>query len=940
MDFSKLPKSLQAYILAHFLALGPVLWLVLQRPQPESWGVGLALLLATAVAGSWKLELTIFQGRMSVVFAVACLALLLEGATAAVACAALGAMVTTVIRTPQGRWRLSLQRQPVHRLLFNPAHCALVCGLAALAFDWVLPLAPSGWVGRICGLIVFTSVYFLGNSYGIAIAVALQQRLSPINVWKENFLWTAPGFFASALAATVIWGTAGVMGAWALLLVAPLYVIYYSGWLYLHRLEQTNASLKEQITERERAEADLRKEREFLRAVLEHVSDGIVATDAQNGITQANRSARELTGLPEPAVDSLPASLGRGLRGEVIRDQEVRMAPEGGTPRYLLATSQPIRDPDGRQQGAVLVLHDITQQKLAAESRERLIMEQAARAAAEARQERIAFLAEASSILATSLDYETTLANIAGICVPYLADACVIDLLQGNDTLRRLASARATSEAPLQELGCYSLAGLAETHPIRSALRTGQTQRNSGPLQHSGFGEALGSLAASYLCCPLVARGHTLGVISFLCAEGASSISEEVEALAQDVAGRAALAVDNALLYREVQEHDRRKDVFLAMLGHELRNPLAAMSNSLEVMRLRGAWSGPNAEVLNVLYRQTKHQARLIDDLLDVSRITQGKVQLRTDRVDLIRIIGLAVDSARPLIEACGHSLHLEVCSNSLWLEADPTRLEQIIVNLLNNAAKYTDHGGQIWLSVDRTHGPEPSATIRVRDTGIGMSPELSRRVFDAFMQAPDALQRAQGGLGLGLSLVRGLVELHGGRVEAWSDGEGQGSVFTVHLPVLEDDCPPTDEPGQLSETSARPTALEVLVVDDNVDAAEMTVEVLELWGYAADAVHSGVSALRRVEQRMPDLILMDIGMPGMDGYTVTRELRGRPGGRLPYIIALTGYGQRDDVQRALAAGMDAHLTKPVDLDALQRLLQGAEASRYRSSGGPLAPVG
>lgn len=939
MDFRKLPKALQAYIAAHFLALAPVLWLVLRQPQPESWSVGIALLVATALAGSWKLELTIFQGRMSVVFAVACLALLLEGATAAIACAALGALVTTVVRAPQGRWRLSLQRQPLHRLLFNPAHCALVCGLAALSFHAVLPLAPDGWIGRLCGLIVFTSVYFLANSYGIAIAIGLQQRLSPTTVWKENFLWTAPGFFASALAATVIWGTVGVMGAWALLLVAPLYLIYYSGWFYLHRLEKTNASLKEQIAERERAEAELRKEREFLHAVLEHVSDGIIATDAQSGVTQANRAARELTGLAEPGRASLPESISAGLNGAVIRDLEVRFAPADAPPRQLLVTSQPIRDPEGGPQGAVLVLHDVTQQKLAAEARERLIREQAARAAAEARQQRIAFLAEASSILATSLDYETTLANVARLCVPYLAHVCVIDLLHPDGTLRRLASVQATEAAPLQELGSYHLTGLPESHPIRMALQTGQTQAGSGSLPHPGTFERVEAPDGGFLCCPLVARGHTLGVVSFLGADEAEGFSDEVQALARDLAGRAALAVDNALLYREVQEHDRRKDVFLAMLGHELRNPLAAMSNSLEVLRLRGAWDGPNLEALNVLCRQTKHQARLIDDLLDVSRITQGKVQLRTDRVDLNRIAALAVDSARAFIEGSGHTLELELAGSAIWLEADPTRLEQVIVNLLNNAAKYTDRGGRIWLSVSRAQGSGAWAVIRVRDNGIGMSPELSRRVFDVFTQAPDALQRAQGGLGLGLSLVRGLVELHGGRVEARSEGEGRGSEFTVYLPALVEPACPAEVSLPRPAASARPSTLEVLVVDDNVDAAEMTVEVLELWGYAAEAVHSGAAALRRAEQRMPDLILMDIGMPGMDGYEVTRELRRRPGGRVPYIIALTGYGQRDDVQRALAAGMDAHLTKPVDLDALRRLLQGAEATRPRPSEGSLTSV-
>jgi signal transduction histidine kinase len=271
-------------------------------------------------------------------------------------------------------------------------------------------------------------------------------------------------------------------------------------------------------------------------------------------------------------------------------------------------------------------------------------------------------------------------------------------------------------------------------------------------------------------------------VVSFLVEETAESLGAPDLALAEELAHRAAQAVDNARLYGEVQELDRRKDVFLAMLGHELRNPLAAMVSSLAVLKLRGAWDGPNARALNALSRQTQHQVRLVEDLLDVSRITQGRVLLRTERVDLTRLVVQAVESARPLVESCRHHLDLRLPEGPIWLEGDATRLEQVTVNLINNAAKYTNPGGRISVSVETE--ADHWAVLRVRDNGIGMSRELLRRVFEVFTQAADARARAKGGLGLGLSLVRGLVQQHGGRVEAYSEGEGLGSELVVHLPL------------------------------------------------------------------------------------------------------------------------------------------------------------
>jgi signal transduction histidine kinase/PAS domain-containing protein/ActR/RegA family two-component response regulator len=921
MAYLKLPRLLQVYIAAHFVLLPILLPSVLSEGVRGGWLIWV-LLVATGIAGACKLELTVLQARMSVVFAVACLALMLVGAPSAVACAALGALVTTVVRTPKPGGKITFQRQPLHRLLFNPVHCALVCCLAALAYRVVLPHVPVGWAGQVCALIVFTSVYFLANSYGIAIAIGLQQRQSPRRLWVDNFLWTSPGFFASALATAAIWGAFGVLGVWALLLVVPLYLLHQSGRMYLARLESANASLQEQVAERLRAEVALRQEREFLQAVVENAADGIIAADAVGKVIHINSTARELTGeilllctLPEPLV--------RALKGEPLHNVEVTLTSGIEERREVLVTGQPLWDAEGQPQGSVVVLHDITERKLAAEARERLIREQVARSVAEEGRRRLAFLAKAGEILASSLDYEITLSNVARLSVPYLAKTCVIDMLQEDGTLRRLAAVHDGGRAPLQHVGQYGVGGLARRHPVRLAFETARTQMGRGLPEGPSSREELDPAPwSAYLCCPLVARGSILGVISFLADESGEEFDCHQVALAEELAHRAAQAVDNARLYREVQEHDRRKDMFLAMLGHELRNPLAAMFGSLEVLRLRGAWAGVNSHALNVLARQTRHQARLVEDLLDVSRISQGRVLLRTSRVDLLSIAAQSVESVRPLIEAREHSLQLNVPSEPVWVEADPTRLEQVFVNLLNNATKYTDPGGELRFSIQIES--ERWAVARVRDNGIGMSADLLRRVFDVFTQAPDAQQRGDGGLGLGLSLVRGLIERHGGRVEAHSDGEGAGAELVVYLPLA---AAPVILPEQVPtpERVSRGSTLRVLVVDDNRDAAEMTVEVLELWGHAAAVAHTGEAALGAVEQRMPDVVLLDIGMPGMDGYAVARELRARPDGGPRCIIAVTGYGQPGDVQRALSAGMDAHLTKPVDPEDLRRLLQGAE---------------
>jgi PAS domain S-box-containing protein len=370
---------------------------------------------------------------------------------------------------------------------------------------------------------------------------------------------------------------------------------------------------------------------------------------------------------------------------------------------------------------------------------------------------------------------------------------------------------------------------------------------------------------------------------------------------------------------RELAEADRRKDEFLAMLAHELRNPLAPVRNGLQVLRLLGIGDPEVNRLAEMMGRQVGQITRLVDDLLEMSRITQGKVALRRERVDLNVVVNQAVEAARPLIDARRHELTVATSPAPIRLDADPSRLAQVIGNLLNNAVKYTDEGGRIWLDV-RREGDE--AVICVRDTGVGISAEMLPRVFDLFTQVDPTLDRSQGGLGVGLTLVRSLVEMHGGIVRASSPGPGRGSEFVVRLPALPRDTPP--ESGQAAAprpAHAPAPSRRILIVDDNVDAADSLAMLLGLSGHQVRTAYGGPAALEAVGGYRPEVVLLDIGLPGMDGYEVARQLRRGSAGSGVTLVALTGYGQEDDRRKTHDAGFDHHLVKPVDPDELTRLL-------------------
>ncbi|HEX3129232.1 MAG TPA: PAS domain S-box protein [Thermoanaerobaculia bacterium] len=388
-------------------------------------------------------------------------------------------------------------------------------------------------------------------------------------------------------------------------------------------------------------------------------------------------------------------------------------------------------------------------------------------------------------------------------------------------------------------------------------------------------------------------------------------------AMLTDVTERRRLDDELRRRVEELAAEDRRKDEFLAMLAHELRNPLAAISNAGQVLDQGGAADNRTRDLVGVIGRQIRHLSRLVDDLLDVSRFTRGKIELRKRPVELRPIVEGAVETTRPLLERQGHRLTVSLPKEPVVLEADATRIEQVLANLLNNAAKFTEPGGCVDLSVEVHPG---EAVLRVRDNGPGIAPDLLPRIFDLFVQEDRSLARSHGGLGIGLTLVRSLVERHGGRVEARSEGLGHGSEFAVHLPVLSGVAAISEQSDRHAPAAEHGPA-RVLLVEDNLDAADALAELLRMWGHEVEVVHDGASAVGRAGEERPDVVLLDIGLPGMDGYQVAGALRALPELHGALLVALTGYGQETDRRRTAAAGFDHHLVKPVDLEELKRLV-------------------
>ncbi len=682
-----------------------------------------------------------------------------------------------------------------------------------------------------------------------------------------------------------------------------------------------------------------------------HAADALFMIDARGRVTWMNAAAERMFGWTEqelvgkvlhdvvhskrPGGEAYPQQecpLRAALTsGQALVDHEDVFFGRGGEPIPVSWSNGPVGR-GGRVVAAALVVRDLTNRKRLEDrlSREATILER---------------VRDACAAFSRELDREK-----------------LLQLVTDQGTLLCGAEIGAFfSNVWTDEHGSYRLH--AVSGPLRSAFpampgprvtpffaptfQRARVVRAGDVHAHDRFG-AWGGLPAghpevtSFLAVPVIAHdGEVLGGLLFG-HRAPEMFDEEHERLLVGLADRAASALENARLHHALRESEeraraacsaaleanRRKDEFLAMLGHELRNPLAPILTALQLLRLRGAAETCNRELL-VIERQVNHLVQLVDDLLDVSRVTGGKIRLTRRPVELADVIARAIEMASPLLEERRHRLDVSVPRAGLCVDGDRARLAQVFANLLTNAAKYTEPCGDISLVAERH---EDAISVRVRDTGTGIPADLVPRLFDPFVQSSRTLDRSQGGLGIGLTVVKSLVELHGGVVEAHSEGVGHGSEFTVRLPPI---STAIDRPPECADPAAvhapSPERTRVLVVDDNPDAASMLADALASMGFATCVAHDGPSALLAAVTFSPSVAVLDIGLPVMDGYELARRLREVPGLGAVGLVAVTGYGQESDRERARHAGFDAHLVKPVELDNLR----GAIDASARSAGAP-----
>jgi signal transduction histidine kinase/PleD family two-component response regulator len=543
---------------------------------------------------------------------------------------------------------------------------------------------------------------------------------------------------------------------------------------------------------------------------------------------------------------------------------------------------------------------------LQAAAREALARSEAARTAAEAASQRADYLSEASQRLSRSLNLDDTIAAVLDLCVPMLGDRAILGMPDKDGGVRRLemhpAPKADDNEAFMPEL--------------RSAADEVIRERQ---FKLARFGERAAAI------CPLMAGDEIRGALALL--GPADRFDSAQLALIREFASRASIAMENARLYTAVQEADRRKNEFLAMLAHELRNPLAPIRNAVHIMQGDDVTQLTMNWARDVIGRQADHMARLVDDLLDVSRIVQGKVAVKPEQLTLRALVERAVEGSSPRVAGRDQLLCVELPPQDIELSGDGVRLAQVLGNLINNASKFSRPNTRIDVTASFVDG---EVQISVRDQGCGIDAAFLPHIFDLFAQGDQSLDRSQGGLGIGLTLVKHLVELHGGRVTARSDGPGQGTEVVVALPARQ---------VGVAEASAAPAAPEptaarqkapgrVLVVDDLAASAETLMMLLEMEGFEVKVASEGVSALKIAEHFRPDVVLLDIGLPGMNGFEVAHRLRLQPESRDALLIALTGYGEAESRSRSAQAGFDFHMVKPADLGLLLSMVADPQEAR------------
>jgi PAS domain S-box-containing protein len=683
-------------------------------------------------------------------------------------------------------------------------------------------------------------------------------------------------------------------------------------------LEEVQRQLRDRLQ-------DLANAEHRVRAVVDHVLDGIITIDARGTIQSFNPAAEKIFGYQAAEV------VGKNVN--VLMPEPHHGHHDVYLANYLRTGQAKIigigREVAGRRKDGSQFPLDLGVSEFRLGDKRMFVGVARDVSAAKRAQQASKFLADASASLAQLIDYESTLEKVARLAIPFFADLCMVDLREPDGTFRRVAVAHTDGRQVERQ---WEWSDTRPHAPPREHGPAAVSRTRCAQLLPAVTDEILADLAAdeeglavlrslglrSAMSVPLDTRGTLLGVMTFASAQPDHPYGPADLALAEDLAYHVATAIENARLYAEVKDADRRKDEFLAMLAHELRNPLAPIRSGLDLMGMEGVDAATAGWARTMMQQQVQHLVRLVDDLLDVSRIMRGKVQIRKERTTLAEVLQRGIETARPSVDAQEHQLSVELPPEPIWLEADPVRLAQVVANLVNNAAKYHDKPGHIWISAQAGAG---TATLRVCDDGIGIEKELLPRVFDLFTQADRSVARSQGGLGIGLTLVRSLVELHGGSIEARSGGLGQGSEFLVRLPVAAPPAPQPAAPAGAAAPAKPERRRRILVVDDNVAAARILSEIAGRWHHEVQVAYTGEAALELAQTYRPDVFLLDIGLPGLSGYEVAQRLRRQPAFAGALLVAVTGYGQEEDRRRSREAGFNHHLVKPISPEALHSLL-------------------
>ena len=637
------------------------------------------------------------------------------------------------------------------------------------------------------------------------------------------------------------------------------------------------------ITERTRAEEELRRQREWFEVTLSSIGDAVITTDTAGNITFLNPVAETMTGWTNSEASGQPLETVFNIISEESRQRANnpidRVLREGvavalanhtalisrdGTERSIEDSAAPIRDATGRVSGAVMVFHDVTNRRRT---------ENALRDSE-----------ERYRVLFSSLPMAVFVCEESG-CIQYYNRRAVE--LWG----------RAPAYGVEQYWGSLKLFlpdGTLLPHsrsPVVQVLSTGDPQKNVELLIERPDGSRL----------PVIAN--------FAALKDAGRVVGAVTAF-DDI-------TDRKRAEEALKEADRKKDQFLAILAHELRNPLVPIRNGLQILKLDGNNAAVAERARSVMDQALNHMVRLVDDLLDASRITTGKLKLRTERVELKSVVQSALDTAQPVIDEQRQELSVALPERPITIDADPTRLAQVLANLLNNAAKYSEPGGQITLTIEPQ---DDQVTIHVADNGIGIPADQLPRIFEVFAQVEDTVEMSRGGLGIGLSLVRGLVEMHGGTVEAYSKGAGRGSEFVVRLPIAGAETPSHPALSEASRESSD-KRYRILVVDDNHLSCKSTAMFLAMMGHELATARDGFEGIERARAFQPNVILLDIGLPQLNGYETARRIREQPWGKNILLIAVTGYGQEEDRRRSVEAGFDHHIVKPLNIVELEKKL-------------------